>query len=45
MRKLILIFIYYIFSLQGFMVVLYLNLASYTDKLSACAYMHVYWLT
>jgi len=45
MRKLILIAIYYIFSLQGVMMVLYLNLTSYTDKPSACAYMHVYWLT
>jgi hypothetical protein len=42
MRKLILIAIYYIFSLQGFMVVLYLNWASYTDKPNACAYMHVF---
>ena len=45
MRKLVLIAIYCIFSLQGVMVVLYLNLASYTDKPSACAYVQVYWLT
>jgi len=42
MRKLVLIAICYIFSLQGFMVVLYLHLASYTNKPSACAYMSVY---
>jgi hypothetical protein len=44
MRKLVLIAIYYIFSLQGAMVVLYLNLASYADKPSACilAYMRAH---